>query len=156
MTTAEKSTSAKQIIEQKRARHALENVYVVAKNYPKGSDDRKSFVSCVENLPAAILNNGLGQAVATLLAKAKGEINTPEYIIYNILEEWLCRDDSTAPYNRTRDNTKNLLMNCIVNGSRSSYIKAQIEALSYLEWLKKFTVAFLKEPDKKEKDKKGD
>ena len=40
-------------------------------------------------------------------------------------------------------------MESIVKSDRFSYVKAQAEALSYLDWLKKFTVAFLKEPDNK-------
>lgn len=140
-----KQNSVKQIIEQRRAKHALESVSKIANKFAEGSDKRKSFVSSVESLPAAILNNGLGQALATLLAQAKGDESTPEKSVYNFLEDWLCRDDRAAPYIRTT-NTKYSLMDSIVNGDRSSYIKAQVEALSYLDWLKKFTVAFLKEP----------
>lgn len=146
MTAAGHEKSTKQILEQRRARHALEKVYKTGEKYPEGAEGRKNFVSYVENLPAAILNNGLGQAAATLLAQAKGKKDVPHRIVYNILEDWLCRDDPAAPYKRTGDNAP--LMNGIVNGDRSSYIKAQAEALSYLEWLKKFTVAFLKEPEK--------
>jgi CRISPR-associated protein Cmr5 len=146
--TAAKQTlqeSSKQTLEQKRARHALEKVKEADKEYPEGTDERKNFVGYVESLPAAIHNNGLGQAAATLLAQAKGKKGDPHRTVYNIVEDWLCREDPAAPYKRTGGNTP--LMDAIVNGDRSSYIKAQAEALLYLEWLKKFTVAFLKEKE---------
>ena len=147
MTVTRQENSAKQILEQKRARHALEMVNEVKEKYPEGSENRKNFVSYVEGLPAAILNNGLGQAAATLLAQAGKEKDDPHRMVYNILEDWLCRDDRIAPYKRMGSGDNALLMTAIVNGDRASYIKAQVEALSYLEWLKKFTVAFLKEPE---------
>lgn len=150
MTVTRQENSAKQILEQKRARHALEMVNKVKEKYPEGSENRKNFVSYVESLPAAILNNGLGQAIATLLARGggkKGEKDDPHRIVYDILEDWLCRDDRTAPYKRIGGGSEPRLITEIVNGDRASYIKAQVEALSYLEWLKKFTVAFLKEPE---------
>jgi CRISPR-associated protein Cmr5 len=148
MTTASKKQSARQILEQKRAGHALEMVHETGKKYKEGTENRKSFVSYVESLPASIINNGLGQAAATLLAQANGKKDDPHRVLYSILEDWLCRDDQAAPYKRV--NTDAPLMEAIVNGDRFSYIKAQVEALSYLEWLKKFTVAFLKEPVKKD------
>lgn len=149
MVITENKKSFKQTIEQERARHALKNVYNTAKKFPEGSEGRKIFVSCVENLPAAIINNGLGQAAATLLAQAKGATEVPHRIVYNILEDWLCRDNRFAPYKITGDNINTPLMESIVKSDRFSYVKAQAEALSYLDWLKKFTVAFLKEPDNK-------
>lgn len=150
MTANGQEKSTKQILEQKRAQHALEMVQKTGEKYPEGTENRKNFVSYVESLPAAILNNGLGQAAATLLAQANGKKDDPHRVVYNILENWFCRDDRAAPYKRINTNTEvdAPLMEAIVNGDRSSYIKAQAEALSYLEWLKKFTVAFLKEPDK--------
>lgn len=140
--------SVKQILEQKRAQHALAMVREAEGKFREGSDARKSFVSCVESLSAAILTNGLGQAAASLLAESGKDTNHPHRMVYNSLEKWLCRDDRTAPYQKLAGCYP--LMTAIVNGDRASYIKAQTEALSYLDWLKKFTVAFLKEPQRRQ------
>lgn len=130
----------KKVLDQQRARHALNAVREAEKKYR--GEQRKKFVSYVENLPAAILTNGLGQAAATLLAQAKGDDRDPHRGLYNILENWLCRPDDLAPYQDT-----GALMDAIVEGDRATYLKAQMEALAYLEWLKRFAVAFLKERD---------
>jgi CRISPR-associated protein Cmr5 len=109
-----------------------------------------NYVSYVEALPAAILQNGLGQALAILLAGAKlaraeNERGTDEKAyekLYDQIHGWLCRDNDEAPYREKPD-----LMDAIVNGDEDSYIRAQAETLAYLRWLKKFAVAFLKKKE---------
>jgi len=126
-------------LDQDRARHALEKVEGLKS---KSERYRRDYVSSVENLPASIIMNGLGQALATLLAAAaRGEesANDPHRALYRNLEEWLCRDDPQAPYPRQSD-----LMRAILSYDRFSYIQAQAEAMAWLEWHKKFAVAFLK------------
>ncbi|MEW6574130.1 MAG: type III-B CRISPR module-associated protein Cmr5 [Bacillota bacterium] len=129
-----------QTLEQKRAKHALDKVHVI-KDKCQG-EQRKKFVSYAESLPATILTNGLGQAGAMLLAQAKNDTESAHRLLYDTLEEWLCRDDPQAPYRGESG-----LMAAIVNRDRATYVRAQAEALAYLEWFKKFTVAFLKEKD---------
>ena len=106
-------------------------------------DKRDNFVSYAENMPASILINGLGQAVATLRTQAKGNQEDPHMAVYNAVQGWLCRKDTEAPYPAAAD-----LLEAITSGDRESYQHAQAEALAYLEWYKKFAVAFLKKPDK--------
>ncbi|MBC7326080.1 MAG: type III-B CRISPR module-associated protein Cmr5 [Moorella sp. (in: Bacteria)] len=131
-------------LEQERAAHALEKVRAVQKTFSGDGEKADKFASYVESLPATILANGLGQAAATLLAQAKGVQSDPHYKLYCFLEEWLCRDAAQAPYRQAND-----LMEAIVNNDRQAYLHAQAEALAWLEWLKKFAVAFLKKKTEK-------
>jgi len=126
-------------IDRKRAEHALQTI----NNLP---DDVKKYTSYVKGLPATILQNGLGQAMATLLAASKGrdamnnnEVNSAHRLLYDHVQGWLCRDDTDfpAPYSGSTE-----LMNAITVGDEEAYIRAQAEALAYLNWLKKFAVAF--------------
>jgi len=134
-------------IAQERARHALIEVKQIDSDNRYSSNDKERYASYVESLPATILANGLGQAMATLLAQAKGNKEDLHYVLYNSLQSWLCGGHPQAPYRRAKD-----LMEAIVNSNRETYIKAQMEALAYLEWLKKFAVAFFKKETIVEKE----
>ncbi|AIS53491.1 CRISPR subtype III-B-associated RAMP protein Cmr5 [Thermoanaerobacter kivui] len=135
-------------IAQERAKHALNEIRKINNDNGRYSSDNKNkYASYVESLPATILANGLGQAMATLLAQAKGDKEDLHYVLYNSIQSWLCRDHSQAPYRNAED-----LMEAIVNSSRETYIQAQMEALAYLEWLKKFAVAFFKKETVVEKE----
>lgn len=129
-------------LQQRRAEHAL---LMIRKAKDKFQDkvNRSRFVSYAENAPASVLINGLGQAAATLCAQAKGDSNDPHMAVYEALQDWLCRSDDAAPY-RSHLGNKSLLT-AITREERDSYLRAQAEALAYLEWYKKFAVAFLKE-----------
>ena len=101
------------------------------------------YKSYVQSLPATILMNGLGQAAAMLLAAAKGNRQDPHRLLYNHLSSWLCneKDDySGAPYDNHQD-----LLRAITTEDEDHYLKAQAEALAYLEWLKKFANAYLRD-----------
>ncbi|MCL6478844.1 MAG: type III-B CRISPR module-associated protein Cmr5 [Peptococcaceae bacterium] len=134
----------KQTIEQRRALHALQKVEEVQKK-EKASFQEK-YVGYVESLPAAILMNGLGQAAATLLSAAKGDENDAHRKVYDHLEDWLCRQFEQSPYYRQENHEEKMLMKAITTGDRWAYQKAQSEALAWLQWLKKFSVAYLKQP----------
>jgi len=129
-------------LEQERAAHALSKVRLLKEEMDH--DEADKFASYVERLPASILNNGLGQALATLLAQAKGDHRDPHYRLFAFIQDWLCRDNSQAPYRSAGD-----LMEAITGNSRQAYLHAQAETMSWLNWLKKFAVAYLK------KDKGG-
>lgn len=103
---------------------------------------KDKYASYVVSLPATILTCGLGQAAATLLsaeAKTSDAIGDPHKVLYEDLESWLCRPEPEAPYSG-KDN----LIQAIVSGDRQTYMKAQVEALAWLVWLKKLAVAYLK------------
>jgi CRISPR-associated protein Cmr5 len=123
-----------QSLAQRRARHALG---LIQKHEKAGKDSYKNYVSYAESIPATILMNGLGQACATLLAKAGGDLRQPHGLLYADLQSWLC-GPAPAPFNG-----KPHLMDAIVGCDQATYLLAQAEALAYLVWLKKFANAYL-------------
>ncbi len=128
--------SAPRPLDLQRAEHALQ----VVENL-KG-EDLGHYVSYVRALPANILQNGLGQALASLLSAAKGKEKEPHRRLHDQIQAWLCREHEDAPYAGQPK-----LLQAITEGSEQTYLHAHAEALAYLVWLKKFAVAFLKEPE---------
>lgn len=125
-------------LEQRRAAKALK----VVQDIEKADYDGK-FRSYVERLPASIVINGLGQALASeLAAVGRGEDGKSDSKahkrLFDEIELWLLKERKI--YSEKPD-----LMSAIVSGSQEQYILAHSEALAYLEWLKKFSQAFLKE-----------
>lgn len=127
-------------LEQKRAADAFAKIDQLLKQRDAGWNDK--YASYTQSLPATILMNGLGQSAATLLASAKGNKDDAHWVLYHHLKKWLCRNNSDAPYQGEDD-----LMKAIVDNDRRSYIRAQAEALAWLQWLKKFATAYLKKPE---------
>lgn len=119
-------------LDLQRAEHALAAIDALK------DKDYGHYVSYVKGLPATILQNGLGQALAGLLAKG----DVPHKTLHDHLQAWLCRGDEDAPYCG-----KEKVVNAITQGTEDAYLHAHAEALAYLIWLKKFAVAFLKQPD---------
>lgn len=126
-------------LEQKRAAHALAKVREMA---GRSEEEQKKYSSYVQNLPAAILMNGLGQAAAGLLARAKGNREDMHAVLFAHLEQWLCRENEKSSYLGGDD-----LIGAVTARDRNAYICAQVEALAWLQWLKKFATAYLKQPD---------
>lgn len=118
---------SEQTLAQRRAAHALKCINDITEKEP---GNYKSYVS---GLPANILMNGLGQAAATLRAGGK----EAHLKLYEHLSTWLCGADEDSPY-MNGDLLKN-----ITEHSEEKYLHAQAEAVAYLQWLKKFAVAFL-------------
>lgn len=163
--------------EQKRADHALKTIRKLRDlDQNQGSNGTRPPVygnlrAYVENLPTTIVMNGLGQAMATELAAARmGEENSlpGDYILsamieslegpaggkrdsderahellFCIVQDWLRKG---GVYSKDQD-----LMEAIVRGDQKKYVRAQAEALAYLEWLKKFSQAFLRKGGKDER-----
>lgn len=115
--------------EQKRAAHALKEI----KSLNVGEDSH--FISYVSALPASIVMNGLGQAMAFELSSG-----SEHKILYNIMESWLCEQSGVFT-------DENDLMKAITGNGQKEYIRAQAESLAYLDWLKKFSRAYLKKGD---------
>lgn len=115
---------------QRRAADALQKIEELRQAGRGVYGNYKSYVS---SLPASILTNGLGQAVATVRAGGKeGHLK-----LYEHLSGWLCGGDEESPYP-----AGDLLKN-ITTHDQDSYLRAQAEALAHLVWLKKFGEAFL-------------
>lgn len=111
-----------QSIEQERAKAALTWA-------EKGVDDKA--LSAAVAMPAMILMNGLGQTAA--FYKSKGGA---QEALYQLLSGWL--KQTGKPY-AGKD-----LLTGITQGDAQSYRAAQIEALAYLQWVKKFAKAYAK------------
>jgi CRISPR-associated protein Cmr5 len=83
-----------------------------------------------------ILQNGFGQALAFWLAKGKAEYLT----LYDILTKWLKITDTThfGACQQRRDFVQKL-----AEMDQLEYLRSQNEALSLLEWVKRFANADL-------------
>jgi len=125
-------------LEQQRAADALMRVKSL-----KGAGPllEGMFRSYVKGLPAEIMTEGLGQALATHLA-ASGSSNSPDAhrALYSAVSDWLCRNDPYAPYPGQANAIEG-----ITHNDAAAYRQAHMEAMSYLVWLKKFAVALLTE-----------
>lgn len=124
-------------LEQQRAKDALDKVKRRLSDFRDDKEKRERYLTKAKNLPATIIICGLGQTVATLISVGKGKNDNPDQMLYKDLESWLCGDSEGAVYKDID------LITSIVKGDRSKYLKAQVEALKWLEWLKKFATAYL-------------
>ncbi len=133
MSDKQNTTSSQQTLQQQRAKHAWDAV-----NNQNSREDKfkKEFTSNVRKLPSMVINDGLGQALAFLLAQAKGKKDDAHYVVYKAVSDWVCQQ---------------LKLNCqgtglmdylLADDTKSShYRRASTEALAYLTWLKRFTEA---------------
>ena len=110
-----------QKIEQERAKSALEWA---------GKGVSKEALSAANGLPAMILINGLGQAAVFYKGRG-GDFKN----LYSLLSNWLCQKGK--PY----EGKDNLLVG-ITSEDSKKYRAAQVEALAYLQWVKKFAKAY--------------
>lgn len=140
--------------DQQRARHALQSVNRVNEvvqeriknagpNEPEQRKARKfrdKYKSYAESLPASIVMNGLGQACAMLLAQAEGKSAEQDAhrLLYDHLQDWLRGREHARVYPKDQD-----LVEAVINHGQREYIRAQVESLAYLDWLKKFAQAYL-------------
>jgi CRISPR-associated protein Cmr5 len=120
-------------LDQRRAKHALERI-----KRQRANAKQSEYLSYAKALPASIQQNGLGQALATLLAAAKNNHHDPHYLLFADIQDWLCGDDDDAPYRNARD-----LLAAITCNDQQHYLHAHDEAQGYLNWLKKFSAAYL-------------
>ncbi|WP_048602202.1 type III-B CRISPR module-associated protein Cmr5 [Rubeoparvulum massiliense] len=162
-----KSNESKSSLEQERSRHSLTKIEEIQTKYRYCA---KEYAEYVERLPANILMNGLGQALAQLLAASKrSSKNSPQdssteqeklnkespyYLLYRHLEEWLCEKNEYSPYYQTKeeyeDDKEIELLQALIRHDQRHYQLAQIEALQWLEWHKKLAITYLKAMDPEE------
>ena len=119
-------------IEQQRAAHALARVDELQAQTPKF---RERYRSYVDRLGPAIVMNGLGQALATECAAAGADPGNHDekahHELYAGLSAWLCRPDGGV-YPPGKD-----LLQELMRHDEEHYLRAQAEALAWLEWHKK-------------------
>ena len=121
---------------QQRAQHALAAITkLAAPNAPSYGN----YLSYVKALPANVRSLGLGQALAFALAKCKDDPKNPYRLLYDHVTDWVCQRSIYS--GATPEN----FMTMLTSGDQTQYLHAQIETMAYLEWLKKFAVAQLKE-----------
>ncbi|MGI6365389.1 MAG: type III-B CRISPR module-associated protein Cmr5 [Bacillota bacterium] len=126
--------SSNKSAEQNRAKYALG---VIDSHKSKDASWQERYSSYVKSLPATILTCGVGQAMASLLAKAGDDLSSPHGQLYRDLEGWLCRNQGIF-------SSQANLMTALTDAEMDTYLAAQAEALAMMVWLKKFAVAFLK------------
>lgn len=137
MSTEE--TAGHQTLEQQRAHCALA---CVRERQSQGPDVRETYVSYLNALPAAIVMNGLGQALAVELAAARGGHDDPHRFVYDDLAAWLTATDALPELKDGSD-----LLEAVLENDQGVYVRAQAEALRYCTWLKQFARALLKHAD---------
>ncbi|MEM4747311.1 MAG: type III-B CRISPR module-associated protein Cmr5 [Archaeoglobaceae archaeon] len=116
-------------LEQERARYAWQCINEV-RNQSFASDYR----SIAVKMPSLILTNGLGQTLAFLKAKGKGNPSDEHEVFYQHISNWLKQQ-----LKLTDD-----LLEWIVNYANSQqYRLATMEALALLQWLRRFAEAIL-------------
>jgi CRISPR-associated protein Cmr5 len=127
-----------QTLEQKRAKYALDAINKAKEKKGNGGED---YGRHVRKLPAMILNNGLGQVLASLLADDEGKEQEASWQLYQDLQSWLCKKENPRCI---CENGK--LITSLIDNDRSQYLHAQDEALKLLVWMKKFADAYLPKP----------
>ena len=133
-----------QTLEQARARYALERVRMRApKDGQKPDESTKKYATHVRSVPAMVLQSGLGQAMAFLLADAEGDLKKPAGWLYEEIQGWLCGPQSSERPERVYASGQDL-MQALVAGSRSDYQRAQEASLALLAWMRKFADAYLR------------
>lgn len=132
------------MLEQERAKNALACVDGL---HDKSKEFKKLYRAYSDRLGPAIVMNGLGQALATERAAAG---TAPKSVscrenahkaLYDNIQNWLCRENGGI-YPASDD-----LLNAIMAGNESHYLRAQAELLAWLEWHKKFCRASLPKCD---------
>jgi CRISPR-associated protein Cmr5 len=124
--------SQQQTIEQQRAAKAWELVNRVKQKAPK---DQKDYDSWVKKVPVLIFTNGLGQTAAFLKSKKDEE----KQLLYAHLSEWLTSQVAWSPQAQQRAD----LIDRLIHESSQNYRRATVEALAFLNWLKRFADALL-------------
>jgi|ADGO01.1.fsa_nt_gi CRISPR-associated protein Cmr5 len=126
-------------LDQRRAEHARETVEEILE---RGDAVARLYRSYVERFGPAVVMNGLGQALATELAaagRAQGD-RSPQQVaheqLYKNVMAWLCGD--AGVYTSGSD-----LLTELVAKDQAHYVRAQAEALTWLNWHKKFCQALL-------------
>lgn len=133
-------------VDQRRAADALSRIAELNSQSDKFKTRYRTYV---DRLGPAIVMNGLGQALATERAAAgpqpKKNDEQAHHELYTSLNNWLCRQDGGI-YPSGED-----LLEQIMCNNEDLYLRAQAEALAWLEWHKKCCRAFF--PKSEEDDR---
>jgi CRISPR-associated protein Cmr5 len=122
--------SRQQTEDQKRAAQAWRCIEAV-----REQTFRKEYKSLAQKLPTLILTNGLGQTLAFLRAKGKGNSGNEHGALYSHLSQWVMK--------QVKGEASDNLLNWIVESDSLAYRRAATESLAFLGWLKRFAEAEL-------------
>lgn len=139
-------------MEQTRARFALEFINSRKNEKTDETDEKDRLATLIQKAPVQILQNGLGQVLAFLLADNGGKKDNDIKAsgrLYDKLQEWLCGELSENRPCRVYPVSGNLI-DQLTEGDRFAYLRAQEETLALLNWMKKFAEAWLKEGEPKD------
>lgn len=126
-------------IEHERAKEAWSCIDYV--NSKETDNFKKEYRSIVMKSPTLIITNGLGQTLAFLKSKGKGDENKPEEKLYNDIESWLDK--------RIKWTAIGGLLEKVIALPNDKFRYATSETLAYLSWMKRFADAVLpKEEDR--------
>ena len=112
---------------QQRAGFALEQVY--SRLTGKKQDFLDEFKSLTAGIPSMILMNGFGQTLAFMVAKGDDKY----LLVFDMLQAWLEKLSWMKKANNRRD-----FLVAIANMEQGHYLMTQKEALSFLEWVKRY------------------
>lgn len=127
-----------QKIEQKRAAEAWSCVQYVNEEI-EDKVFKEKYRSMVLKLPSLILTNGLGQTLAFLKSKGKGNESNPEEKVYRDLQGWLTKPDVINWGGATQPE----LIERIMAINSNKYRLVTTETLAFINWLKRFADAVL-------------
>ena len=131
-------SESRQTLDQRRARHAWEAVKRVRGLH--NAADAKDYARETKRLPVRIKTSGLGQAVAFLNAKAGEGGKDPRATLLNDLGDWLLAQRGLAPV--PEGGVKRDSVMCMILDHDAGLLRrATDEALSYLQWLTRFSEA---------------
>ena len=122
-------------MEQKRSDFALQQITAGMNGSTRISSDLATFIV---GTPTMILQNGLGQTMAFLLAKCPGEQHpgNKHYFTFNAIVQWSHQVKPVIPTEAMA------FFTAVSNLEQQDYLTLQDEALKMLQWLKRYARAF--------------
>jgi len=99
---------------------------------------RAAYGRQAKRIPAQIQTNGLGQTLAFLRSKGKGQRDKEHQAVYDDISEWVTREMGWSGCD---------LLRKIMDSDSATYRRAMAEAIAYLTWLKRFAEAELPSED---------
>ncbi|MCS7032254.1 MAG: type III-B CRISPR module-associated protein Cmr5, partial [Gloeomargarita sp. SKYG116] len=92
--------------------------------------------SLARKTPTFVLTNGLGQTLAFLKSKGKNDPNNEHTVVFRHLSGWVLSQ-------MNGNNRDSNLLDWLLNNDSNAYRRATVEALAFLNWLKRFAEAEL-------------
>ena len=133
--------SLQQVADQERAASAWSSVQEVDK---KAEKLKKEYSALARSTPALVQTSGLGQALAFLRARDRGQRNTAHWLIYSHVSQWMAGRVDLG------DKGRDGLLEWVVTQTSQVYRHTTAEVVAYLSWLKRFAEAELPEPEEVE------